>query len=56
MAKKLISFNKSKRTLHSIHKINTGEKPAGNFWYDSLKYVLVTVKMIRSYSVRAVFS
>ena len=33
-----------------------GTKPAGKFWYDLLKSIFITVKMIRSSSDHAVFS
>ena len=55
MAKISISINKTKRNLHSSHQINTREKPAGNFWYDLLKYIFVTFKMIRSSSGKSIF-
>ena len=48
MAKTSISFQKS--------KVIQGTKPAGKFWYDLLKSIFITVKIIRSSSDHSVLS
>ena len=55
MAKTSISLKKSKRTLYSSNQINSG-KICWKFWYDLLKYIFITVKMIISSSGHDLFS
>ena len=51
----LASINHKELCIQAIKSIQ-GTNPAGKIWYDSLKSIFVTVKMIRSSSDHAVFS
>ena len=51
----LDSIDKMKLYIKAI-KSTQGRKSAGEFWYDLLKSILITVKTIRSSSNYAVFS
>ena len=51
MAKASISFNKPKGHMHSRNKINPKKYPAGKLWYDLLKPIFVTLKIIKISSI-----